>query len=83
MSRSNKILLGILTFLPTVLLICYFVYFLSFVLGVIDIEMGFDGYEEEYIARHILGNAVIMIILIIIMAFLSLGIMIYLSLIHI
>ena len=76
MSRSNKILLGILTFLPMILLIGYLVYFLSFVLGVVSLEHGFVM-EEEIMARHILGNAVVMIFLILIMAFLSLGIMIY------
>jgi len=76
MTKTRKIWLGILTFLPIVFLIAYLVFFFIFFIGMFEdiqrLENNPNVFPSEFMA-----NFAIMFVLIIVASFMSLGLLIY------
>ncbi|MEO5681322.1 MAG: hypothetical protein ABIQ88_01710 [Chitinophagaceae bacterium] len=72
MSKSRKMLLGILSFLPIVLLLVYIVTFFSFFLTIFR-----HAQQDNVLPPLIMENIIWMVLLSILMALCSLGLLIY------
>jgi len=74
MSPSKKVVLGFLTFLPIILLIAYFVFFISLFMAAVQAESHNAGSTDP---GNIASNISMMILFIVISIFVSLGLLIY------
>ena len=74
MSRSGKIILGVLSFLPFVFLLGYFVWFIGLFVAMLGVAGNANPAEMPH---YFLGNMVWMIILVVLMAIFSFGLLIY------
>mgnify|MGYP003633705662 CR=1 FL=1 len=78
MSKSAKVLLGIFTFLPLVILISYIGFFVSFIVNMATISTAHDqGYSPNNSLPFIQENMIILIFLILLLLVTSLGLLIY------
>lgn|SRR5574338_165546 len=76
MSKSSKIILGILSFLPFVFLLGYFVWFIGLFIHMMGAAGSGNAYPGE-MPDHFLGNMIWMIILMALMAIFTFGLFIY------
>ncbi|MDE3249791.1 MAG: PLDc N-terminal domain-containing protein [Bacteroidota bacterium] len=72
MTKSRKLLLGILTLLPIVLTIVFLASFFSFFIGMIR-----SGGDEQMAQEWILGNFLWIVLMSVILGLLHLGLLIY------
>lgn len=76
MNRTSKVLLGILSILPLVLLVAYFISFFFFFTSMIA-EAGQHAPGDNNFPLHMLGNFGMLFLIIGLMALLNLGLLVY------
>ncbi len=73
MSKNKKIVLGILTFLPIVLLVLYFIFFGFFFMEIFQSAQN----NTEPNSQFMIGNFIVLFLLITVLVISALGMMIY------
>jgi Na+-driven multidrug efflux pump len=73
MSKNEKIVLGILTFLPIVLLVLYFIFFGFFFMEIFQSAQN----NTEPNSQFMIGNFIVLFLLITVLVISALGMMIY------